>query len=97
MLGGGKGRPTLRTCFLTGFFLGFFFAPISTDDAATRIRMVWCRHVRSGRQAGRRAGGSPRKSVVRAGVESLEGRRDRVVGGRARRTGVAHSHRTRDA
>ena len=53
--------------------------------------------MRSEQQAGRRAGGPPRKSGRRAGVEGVDDRRDRIGGGQAWRTGVAHSHRTRDA
>ena len=60
---------------MTGFFLGFFLAPISTDDAATRRRMVWCWHAeRAGGGQARRAGGPPRKSGRRTGVEGVEGR-----------------------
>ena len=73
---GGAGRWGGRhACFLTGFFLGFFLAPISTDDAATRRRMVWCWHAeRAGGGQARRAGGPPRKSGRRTGVEGVEGR-----------------------
>ena len=74
---GGAGRWGGRhACFLTGFFLGFFLAPISTDDAATRRRMVWCWHAeRAGRWAGRQADGRVCRRV-------------RVAGGRARRADV---------